>query len=214
MNFQAGPRRGHGRGRLKYCWWKGKTGIRKNEEGKPGWRKWRWKDNPENIYHHQLQHDYKIALQLCKDLCLGTRAYEDSQAELPHLLPSWTWKSLCCSTEDPVSLSAQSVRSPQHLPKGSESFIHRSAVPLETPSATFLLESEQTLLNIHQWVASPSTTGQNQDIQRRKWRHWAKFPIEAPNWTSGNYSARPWVNQITFPVLWTCLNTVFVSIWL
>lgn len=146
---------------------------------------------------------YKMGLQFCKDSCFGNRAYE-----LSHW--TWTWNSLCCfRTRCPLQHEVSGL--PVHT-KGSEVPMHDCA-----PGSSFCifpLESEHILPNIHQTVASSSTTGQNQDIHGRKQRHWAKFPTEAPNWTSGNYSTEPWVNQITFPALWTCLNTVFVSIWL
>ena len=142
---------------------------------------------------------YKTALQLRKDVCLGNSAYEDSWAAPSHPPPPQTWQSLCCSRGHGVSFSNQGLG----LPSPCQSATKRSCmtVPLEASSGLFLLGSQQTLLNIHQIAASPSTTGQNQDIERKKQRQWAKFPIKAPNWTSGNYSIKPWVNQITLPAL-------------
>lgn len=119
--------------------------------------------------------------------------------------------SLCAAPQGTWCVLGHIIRSPQCLQSAAKQSCTR--VPLEVPSPISLLESEQTPLNNHQ-RARPRTSSHKQDIQRRKWRHWARFPVEASNWTWGNDSARPWVNQITFAVLWTCLNRVLVSNWL
>lgn len=71
MSFEAGPQRTHEKESLKYCWWKEKNTETKNREGKRGWRKRSWKDNTENIYHHQLQRYLENSTPALQRLALG-----------------------------------------------------------------------------------------------------------------------------------------------
>lgn len=135
VSFEAGPQRTHQRRSLKCSWWKGKNGERENKEGKPGWRKRSWKDNPQNISSPATSRATK---QDCRSAQIPALGIEPTKSGLNW--PTWarTWKS-------PGYFRTWGLL--EHpalgLPKGSECSC--TTVPLEAPSAIFLLESEQTL---------------------------------------------------------------------
>lgn len=155
VSFEAGPQRTHEKGSLKYYWWKGKNGETTEKENQAG-RSEAGRITQKIYIIINYNTIYKIGLQFCKDLCLGN---EDSWAE--HFPPPWSWKSRYHSRTRCLL---------QHNVLGLPTVCQRgrncpcTTAPLDAPSATFLLESKHTLLNIHQRAVSPSTAGQNQEI--------------------------------------------------
>lgn len=205
-SFEASPQRTHEKGSLIYCWWKRQTWERKNREGKPG-GKWSWKDNPENSYHHQLQHDLQKRAPALHRFALGGQSL---QRQIGWTVSSTTSTDLEGSVllQDPVSPPAQRVGRPRGDP-GSEAFMHNHAT-----GSYFCWKARG-----HCWTSIKEQQLQAPLVRIEAHREGKRgtaldFPSEAPNWSSGNYPAKPWVNQITFAAPGTCLNAVLVSIWL